>query len=128
MTIKKYLLDMKSYVTFSGIILIMVTFMVSCEMEEIFDETLLVGRWESGTLYYRYFANGNGYTWDVGDDVKEEEAQNFTWTLQKSVFTHIHILEIGGTVPKVYTLLELTETSLKYKDDFGKTFSFTKVN
>ena len=119
---------MKKYIKFPVIILMMATLMVSCEIEEMFDEILLVGKWKSGTLYYRYFANGNGYTWDVGDDVKEEEAQDFTWTLEKSVFTHIHILEIGGTVPKVYTVTELTETSLKYKDDFGKTFSFTKVN
>ncbi len=102
--------------------------MTSCETEELFDETLLEGKWKSGTLYYRYFANGNGYSWDEGDDVNEAEAQDFTWTLQKTVLTHIHILEIGATVPKVYTVTELTETSLKYKDDFGKSFSFIKVN
>jgi hypothetical protein len=35
---------------------------------------------------------------------------------------------MGGTVPKVYTVTELTETTLKYKDDFGGSFSFTKVS
>jgi len=33
---------------------------------------------------------------------------------------------MGGSIPKVYTVTTLTETSLKYKDDFGKTYSFTK--
>ena len=119
---------MKKYIQLPGIILMMVTLIVSCEIEEMFDETLLIGKWKSGTLYYRYFADGDGYSWDEGDDVTEDEAQDFTWTLEKSVMTHIHILEIGGTVPKVYTVTELTETSLQYKDDFGKSFSFTKVN
>ncbi|MDI9545652.1 MAG: hypothetical protein QM282_07285 [Bacteroidota bacterium] len=38
----------------------------------------------------------------------------------------MHILEVGGVVPKVYTVTELTATSLKYEDEFGKTYSFTK--
>lgn len=101
----------------------------SCELEEEqFDEALLTGKWESGTLFYRYFSDGSGYTWDEGDDVTEEEAQDFTWTLVNTELTHIHILEIGGTVPKVYTVLELTSNRLEYEDDFGKRFSFTKVS
>jgi hypothetical protein len=35
-------------------------------------------------------------------------------------------MEVGGNVPKVYTVTELTETTLKYQDDFGKTYTFTK--
>lgn len=101
--------------------------LVSCEKEEEFDESLLIGKWQTGTLFYRYFINGTGYTWDEGDDVTEDEAQNFTWTLVRSELTHIHILEIGGTVPKVYTVTELTATRLRYRDDFGKSYSFTRV-
>lgn len=100
----------------------------SCEEPEDFDQSLLTGKWESGTLFYRYFVDGTGYTWDEGDDVREEEAQDFTWTLVESELTHIHILEIGGTVPKVYTVLELTSTRLVYEDDFGKRFTFSKVS
>jgi hypothetical protein len=102
---------------------------VSCEpAEESFDESLLIGKWQSGTLFYKYLADGTGGTWDTADDVTESEAQAFTWTLVKSELTHIHILEMGGTVPKVYTVTELTDTSLKYEDDFGGSFSFTKVS
>lgn len=114
-------------------VFLMTTLMVglliaSCEKLDDFDQSLLVGKWQSGTLYYRYFSNGDGYTWDEGDDVMEEEAQDFTWTLVQSELTHIHILEIGGTVPKVYTVTELTSGILTYEDDFGKSFSFTKVS
>jgi hypothetical protein len=102
---------------------------VSCEPEEqSFDESLLIGKWQSGTLFYKYLADGTGGTWDTSDDVTEAEAQAFTWTLVKSELTHIHILETGGSVPKIYTVTELTSTSLKYHDEFGANFSFTKVS
>jgi hypothetical protein len=102
---------------------------VSCEpTEETFDEALLIGKWQSGTLYYKYLTDGSGATWDTADDVTEAEAQVFTWTLVKSELTHIHVLEMGGSVPKVYTVTELTATSLKYEDEFGGNFSFTKVS
>ena len=102
---------------------------VSCEtLETTFDDALLIGKWQSGTLYYKYLDDGSGGTWDTADDVKEEEAQDFTWTLVDAELTHIHILEIGGSVPKIYTVTELTSTTLTYNDDFGVEFSFTKVN
>lgn len=102
---------------------------VSCETEPVsFDEALLIGKWQSGTLFYKYLDDGTGGTWDTADDVKEEEAQDFTWTLVEAELTHIHILQIGGSVPKVYTVTELSSTSLIYHDDFGVEFSFTKVN
>ncbi len=105
-------------------------FFFSCEKleEKSFDESLLIGKWVSGTLYYKYESDGTGGTWDTADDVREEEAQDFTWTLEKSELTHIHIMEIGGNVPKVYTVKELTADKLRYVDDFGKEFSFSKVD
>jgi len=108
---------------------LMMSLMVSCEPEEeSFDESLLIGKWKSGTLYYKYLSNGSGGTWDTSDDVSESEAQPFTWTLEKSELTHLFVMELGGIVPKVYTVTALTETSLKFKDDFGKSFSFSKVS
>jgi hypothetical protein len=104
-------------------------FTVSCEPDTqvSFDQSLLTGKWKSGTLFYKYLADGTGGTWDTADDVTEAEAQAFTWTLVADQLTHIHIMEIGGSVPKVYTVTELTESSLKYHDDFGVNFAFTKV-
>lgn len=109
--------------------LTMVTLLaVSCTKEEVtYDQTLLTGKWQSGTLFYKYLTNGTGGTWDTADNVTEAEAQAFTWTLVKDLLTQIHVLEMGGSVPKVYNVTELTATSLKYHDDFGKSFSFTKV-
>jgi len=96
--------------------------MVSCSLtpdeEKTYDETLLYGKWQSGTLFYKYLSDGNGSTWDTADDVIEAEAQKFTWTLVKSELTHVHIMELGATVPKVYTVTELTDSTLKYEDSF----------
>ena len=100
----------------------------SCEEDEtLYQESFLIGKWVSGTVYYKYTSDYFGKTWDTSDDVTEAEAQSFSWNLVKSELTHIHILEVGGSVPKVYTVTELTASSLKYKDDFGKTYSFTKI-
>jgi len=102
----------------------------SCTKEEDkdFDQQLLLGKWVSGTEYYRYDAGGSGATWDTADDVKEEEAQKFTWKLEKEDLTHIHILEDGNTaVPKVYTVTELSATTLSYKDYTGKIHTYKKV-
>lgn len=104
--------------------------MVSCiEIDDDpFDESLLIGKWQSGTLFYTYNYDGSGATWDESDDVTENEAQKFTWTLVEAELTHIHILEMGGNaVPKLYTLNKLTQISLEYEDSFGKQFSFSKV-
>jgi hypothetical protein len=120
---------MKKTFRYLAMIAVLTLFAVSCTKEEAtFDQTLLTGKWQSGTLFYKYFADGTGTTWDTSDDVTEAEAQGFTWTLVNDLMTHIYILEMGGSVPKIYTLTELTETTLKYHDDFGVNFSFTKVS
>lgn len=99
----------------------------SCEKEV--DESLIVGRWQlvGGTEIYKYSSNGTGAFWDPADDVTEDEAQPFTWTLVKTELTHIHIIEMGGNVTKIYTVTELTSTSLKYTDDFDNAYAYTKI-
>ena len=100
----------------------------SCEKENDFDKDLLHGKWQQGTLFEKYLSDGTGFTWDEGDDVDESEAQKFEWTLEKDNLIQIHIMEMGGKIPKSYTVTELTSSSLKYKDDYGKNYSFQKVN
>jgi hypothetical protein len=107
-------------------------FMASCsddsdDTKPTFDENLIIGKWKSGTLYERYDANKEGATWDTADDVKESEAQKFTWTITKDELEQIHIIASGGKVPKVYTITNLTATTLEYEDSFGKTKSFSKI-
>ena len=119
---------MKKILRYLTMLTVVTLLAVSCtKTDTTFDQSLLTGKWQSGTLFYKYAADGTGGTWDTSDNVTEAEAQAFTWTLVKDLLTQIHVLEIGGSVPKVYTVTELTATSLKYHDDFGVNFSFTKV-
>ena len=119
---KKFILVVLSFV-----FLILIT--TSCEKEEAqvnFDETLIIGKWKSGTLFERYDSDKSGVTWDTADDVTEAEGQKFTWTIEVDQLEQIHIIENGGLVPKVYTLTTLTASTLVYKDDFGKVKTFSK--
>ena len=107
----------------------MMFLMNSCDLfngGEKFDKTLLPGNWVMGTLHEHYNAEGTGYTWDTADDVTEEEAQPFTWKLEGSTLTQIHLMEMGGNVPKTYTVTKLNATTLAYRDDYGKSYTFTK--
>lgn len=119
---------MKRQISYLLSAVLLSAFFISCEKdEEFFEEELLIGKWRSETLYYRYDDDYTGVTWDTSDDVTEEEAQKFEWKLIKADMTHIHLMELGGKVPKYYTVTELTATTLKYKDEFDKRFSFVKV-
>jgi hypothetical protein len=107
----------------------LVLLMAGCDLfshSEKFDKTLLSGKWVSGTLYEYYNPAGTGYTWDILDDVTEEEAQPFTWTLENATLTQIHQMEMGGNVPKIYTVTKLTATTLEYHDDYGKYYTFMR--
>lgn len=100
----------------------------SCEKDDdSFDEKLLIGTWQSGTLFYKYNADKTGGTWDTSDDVQEDEAQPFTWNLRKDELEQLHIMEMGGVVPRIYTVTRLSSTTLRYEDTFGKQYSFNKV-
>ncbi|MDX9749045.1 MAG: hypothetical protein RBT57_11140 [Paludibacter sp.] len=125
---------MQSHHSISLISIVLSLVLTSCVPEElIFDEGLLIGKWQSQqgdkTEFYRYDADYKGVTWDTADDVTEAEGQAFEWTLVKDDLTHYHIMTMGGNkVPKFYKVTELTATSLKYKDDFDTEFVFKKVS
>ena len=122
-------------------LVIVVGFSACNKPEEIsFDASLLYGKWQEGSVYERYYAsaiervlpNGdtvqvNGTTWDVSDDVTEEEAQLFNWTLTGATLKHEHVGTFV-TVPKVYTVIMLSSSNLVYKDDYGVTHHYSKVN
>lgn len=112
---------------FSAIILSFTSCSPDTDIE--FDETLLYGKWqENDTQNFEvYKEDGTGYTWDEADDVTEAEAQHFTWTLEGENLTHIHIMEMGANIPKVYTVTKLSATELAYKDDYGKIHTFSKI-
>lgn len=119
---------MKKAVYCLVVVILSAAFFASCVKEEDFDEKLLYGKWVSGTLFYKYNSDGTGGTWDTSDDVTEEEAQEFTWTLIDAELRQLHKMEMGPPIPKIYTVTELTSSRLRYKDSFGKEFSYSKVN
>ncbi|MBR5190083.1 MAG: lipocalin family protein [Paludibacteraceae bacterium] len=123
---KKLKLFLISILAVSAIIVSMSSCSPNKDVE--LDQTLLYGKWqETNSLNFEvYNADGTGYTWDEADDVTEAEAQQFTWTLEEDVLTHIHIMEMDGSIPKVYTVTKLTATELTYEDDFGKAHTFNK--
>ena len=86
---------------------LLIIFTTSCIEEDPqpgFDESLIIGKWKSGTLFERYDANKSGATWDTADDVTEAEAQIFTWTITQDQLEQIHIIQNGGKIPKVYSI------------------------
>jgi len=103
----------------------------SCQKDD-FDEALLyegTGKWRQGTLHYKFLSNKNGSSWDTKDDVREDEAQPFTWMLVKSELRLIHIISMGGSALEVFTIKKLTATTLELEDVVDKRrYTFTKVN
>lgn len=121
---------MKKLIFFFGTIFLLVGLSSCGDMnfgDDNFDASLLYGYWQEGSVYERYDESGLGATWDVSDDIEEEEAQRFKWTLEGSTLIHEHIGTFV-TVPKVYTVTTLNYNSLTYSDDYGKTHYFSKVN
>ncbi len=109
---------------------------VACKLDNAnYHPGDLVGKWVltsngvQGTEFWRYDADGTGVTWDTKDDVSEEEAQAFDWTLEGNQLTQVHKMENSqAVVPLVYTITDLTSSELDYKDDYGRKYVFTKVN
>ena len=123
---KNFKLLLTSILAVSAIILSMSSCSPNPDVE--FDRDLLIGKWqETNTLNFEvYGKDGSGYTWDEADDVTEAEAQPFTWGLNGNVLTQVHTMEMGGNVPKTYTVTKLTETELVYEDNYGNKHSFWK--
>ena len=107
--------------------------------ENDIDVSKLYGKWQEGSVFERYYehpiervlitgdtVHANGSTWDESEDVGEDEAQLFNWTLTGSTLKHEHA-GVFVTVPKIYTVTSLTSSSLVYQDDFGVTHHFSKV-
>ncbi len=96
--------------------------------DQIYDTDLLIGVWQSGTLFYRFNDDGSGVTWDVADDVNELEGSKFTWEVNKQRFIHYHKMEINDVIiPKSYNITKLDIMNLEYEDDFDVKSVFVKV-
>lgn len=117
--------------------------MISCQADKpTFQEADLLGLWqEDGTeAFVRFTAEKDstgeykyGREWDESDEMSESDLKPygngwFKYKLVKSDLTEIHLMDNGGAdIPKVYTVLNLTEDALQYKDDRGVTTTFAKI-
>ena len=116
----------------------------SCSLgtEPTFQESDLLGLWqEDGKgAFVRFTADKDstgvykyGCEWNEGEGVSESDLTKygngwFKWKLVKADLTEIHLMENGGAdIPKVYTVIKLTDTELQYKDDFKNVHSFQKM-
>lgn len=96
--------------------------------DETYDSDMLIGLWQSGSVFYRYNADGSGVTWDTADDVMEEEGSKFTWEVDKKRIIHYHQMEISSAIiPKTYNITKLDLSNLEYKDDYKNETVFVKV-
>lgn len=134
---------MKKRTILFGVLAIVAMVMISCQSDKpTFQEADLLGLWqENGTeAFVRFTAEKDstgeykyGREWDESDDMSESDLKPygngwFKYKLVKSDLTEIHLMDNGGAdIPKVYTVLNLTEDALQYKDDRGVTTTFAKV-
>ena len=92
------------------------------EEENKIDKSQIVGKWMTAdsTYFEVYNSDGTGKSWDLKDDVNEDEAQKFTWEYDEGSddkFFQYQEMEIGGVVPQYCNILELTSTTFKYNND-----------
>lgn len=83
--------------------------------------SVLVGRWKTadGGHYEVYNADGTGHMWDPADDVYEDEADTFDWTIEGSHMTQIVHFQGGqGDDPQYCNILILSESTFKYNNDW----------
>lgn len=119
-------------------VLLAVAGMWSCNREEEHlnvDPTLLYGRWVQVDEPYYWTFNADG----TGNLVNREAVQegdedngDFTWTLSDGdqLLTEFRGSgELGGMyIPKLYTIKEISTTSLRWEDQYGRSTNFNKTN
>lgn len=96
--------------------------------EANYDVDLLIGKWQSGSIFYRFDVDSTGVTWDESDDITEIEASPMKWELNRSKFIHYHEMQNGVLVPKAYKIVQLDLNNLVFQDDYGNEFAFIKVD
>jgi len=90
--------------------------------ENKIDKSQIVGKWMTAdsTYFEVYNSDGTGKSWDLKDDVNEDEAQKFTWEFDEGSddkFFQYQEMEMGGVVPQYCNILELTSTTFKYNNE-----------
>ena len=109
---------------------LLMVFVSSCNPTENtdVDANQIYGKWRDGTVFERYDSDGTGVTWDTADDVTEEEAQPFSWTLNDTRLTQEHYGEMSFVVYKQFNVTKLDANNFNYVDDYGFGHNFVRVN
>lgn len=88
---------------------------------------MMVGLWQCDNhVYYRFNADSTGCTWDVDDDITEEEASRFEWKAYEEAIMMTHKLRIRGVVPRYYELDRLNAFDMRFHDTYS-TYAFERV-
>lgn len=102
---------------------------------------LLVGTWVEGSEYYIYADHDttcvmendtrvvvNGTTWDASEvEDADRWSQPFNWTLDGDELTQIHRTTMGAQIPKTFTITQLNGSTLVYRDKYGTSHNFSRV-
>ena len=116
---------------------IVTLFTVSCSKkndnpEKTYSE-LIVGRWKTVDegYYEEYKSDGTAKFWAPVDDIPEEDAKPFTWSIDSNnKLTQLHPMEVGtGTIPQYCNILILNETTFKYNNEgWRETYNLIRDN
>ena len=93
---------------------------------------LIVGRWKTadGGHFEVYDADGHGHMWDPADDVEEEEADTFEWSIDehKQMTQIIHFHSGAADLPQYCNILKLNSTTFKYNNEGWRAeYTLTRV-
>jgi len=111
-------------------------FVVSCSKKDddkkAYSE-LIVGRWKTsdGGHFEVYYSNGTGKMWDPADDVEEDEADTFDWSIDSNnkLTQIVHFQSGAGDVPQYCNIITLNETTFKYNNNGWRAeYTLTRVN
>ena len=78
------------------------------------------GLWQSeGSVYYRFYEDGTGHTWDTDDDISEEEASPFEWQISNGNIVLTHKMRIKGMIPRLYQIDGFDGESFQFHDAYS---------
>lgn len=81
---------------------------------------MLIGLWQNeGHIFYRFNEDGTGHTWDVADDLTEDEASKFNWEVYEEAIMITHKLRLHGIVPRYYELDRINAFDLRFHDNYS---------
>lgn len=85
-----------------------------------YREEQLIGEWINGTRHELYRADGSGKKWDTSDDIMEDEAQTFVWSMTANRIEMLFPMELGVVVPRVRYISYIDSANMIQSNDYGE--------